>query len=65
MSTLNGTETHNNLKAAFAGESQANRRDLWMAKVADVLFVFVGGWNLKLLKKETDWIDFNNAKGLC
>ncbi len=36
MSTLNGTETHNNLKAAFAGESQANRRYLWMAKVADV-----------------------------
>ena len=36
MSTLNGTETHNNLKAAFAGESQANRRYLWMAKIADV-----------------------------
>jgi rubrerythrin len=36
MSNLNGTQTHDNLKAAFAGESQANRRYLWMAKVADV-----------------------------
>jgi rubrerythrin len=36
MSNLNGTQTHNNLKAAFAGESQANRRYLWMAKIADV-----------------------------
>jgi rubrerythrin len=31
-----GSKTHENLKAAFAGESQANRRYLWMAKVADV-----------------------------
>jgi rubrerythrin len=36
MSKLDGSETINNLKAAFAGESQANRRYLWMAKVADV-----------------------------
>ncbi|MEE2789936.1 MAG: rubrerythrin family protein [Myxococcota bacterium] len=36
MSKLNGSETHSNLKAAFAGESQANRRYLWMAKIADV-----------------------------
>ena len=36
MSNLNGTQTHANLKAAFAGESQANRRYLWMAKIADV-----------------------------
>jgi len=36
MANLNGTETHANLKAAFAGESQANRRYLWMAKVADI-----------------------------
>ena len=34
--SLNGTKTHANLKAAFAGESQANRRYLWFAKVADV-----------------------------
>jgi rubrerythrin len=36
MSKLAGTQTHNNLKAAFAGESQANRRYLYFAKVADV-----------------------------
>ena len=36
MSDLTGTKTHENLKEAFAGESQANRRYLWMAKVADV-----------------------------
>ena len=33
---LSGTKTHDNLKAAFAGESQANRRYLYFAKVADV-----------------------------
>ena len=36
MPSLNGTQTHANLKAAFAGESQANRRYLWFAKIADV-----------------------------
>ena len=36
MSSLNGTKTHSNLKDAFAGESQANRRYLYFAKVADV-----------------------------
>ena len=36
MASLNGTKTHQNLKDAFAGESQANRRYLWMAKRADV-----------------------------
>ncbi len=30
------SKTVANLKAAFAGESQANRRYLWMAKVADI-----------------------------
>ena len=34
--SLNGTQTHQNLKDAFAGESQANRRYLYFAKVADV-----------------------------
>ena len=34
--SLEGTQTHENLKAAFAGESQANRRCLYFAKVADV-----------------------------
>src|ERR1041385_8033856 len=36
MATLTGTKTHQNLKDAFAGESQANRRYLYFAKVADV-----------------------------
>jgi len=36
MSGLKGTKTHQNLKDAFAGESQANRRYLYFAKVADV-----------------------------
>ncbi len=36
MSKLNGTKTHQNLKDAFVGESQANRRYLYFAKVADV-----------------------------
>ena len=34
--SLNGTKTHENLKEAFAGESQANRRYLWFAQKADV-----------------------------
>ena len=36
MTTLKGSKTHDNLKAAFAGESQANRRYLYFAKQADV-----------------------------
>ena len=36
MAALNGTKTHGNLKDAFAGESQANRRYLYFAKQADV-----------------------------
>ena len=34
--SLNGTKTLQNLKDAFAGESQANRRYMYFAKVADV-----------------------------
>ena len=34
--TLNGTKTHQNLKDAFAGESQTNPRYLYFGKVADV-----------------------------
>ncbi|HEX2573377.1 MAG TPA: rubrerythrin family protein [Polyangia bacterium] len=33
---LAGSKTHSNLKEAFAGESQANRRYLYFAKQADV-----------------------------
>lgn len=36
MADLKGTKTFDNLKAAFAGESQANRRYLYFAKTADV-----------------------------
>src|ERR1700750_314107 len=36
MAELNGTKTHGNLKEAFAGESQANRRYLYFAQKADV-----------------------------
>ena len=36
MAKLAGTKTFDNLKAAFAGESQANRRYLYFAQKADV-----------------------------
>ncbi|HTO39910.1 MAG TPA: rubrerythrin family protein [Rhizomicrobium sp.] len=36
MASLKSTKTHDNLKAAFAGESQANRRYLYFAQKADV-----------------------------
>src|ERR1700723_1388479 len=36
MASLKGSKTEDNLKAAFAGESQANRRYLYFAKKADV-----------------------------
>ena len=34
--SLKGTKSHVNLKEAFAGESQANRRYLYFARVADI-----------------------------
>ena len=36
MPKLDGSKTHQNLKDAFAGESQANRRYLYFAKKADI-----------------------------
>jgi len=36
MAALKGSKTEENLKAAFAGESQANRRYLYFASKADV-----------------------------
>ena len=36
MPELKNSKTHQNLKDAFAGESQANRRYLYFAKIADV-----------------------------
>ncbi len=35
-SKLKGSKTHQNLKDAFAGESQANRRYLYFARQADI-----------------------------
>jgi rubrerythrin len=35
MTSLRGTKTHKNLKEAFAVESQANRRYLYFARIAD------------------------------
>src|SRR5438094_7957489 len=34
--SLKGTKSHGNLKTAFAGESQANRRYLYFARRADI-----------------------------
>jgi rubrerythrin len=36
MPSLKGTKTHQHLKDAFAGESQANRRYLYFANKADI-----------------------------
>lgn len=36
MAELKGTQTEENLKEAFAGESQANRRYLYFAQKADI-----------------------------
>ena len=36
MAEIKGSKTHENLKHAFAGESQANRRYLYFAQKADV-----------------------------
>ena len=34
--SLAGSKSHQNLKEAFAGESQANRRYLYFARIADI-----------------------------
>lgn len=36
MAGLDGTETYANLRAAFAAESEASRRYLWFAQIADI-----------------------------
>ena len=36
MPVLKGSKTHENLKLAFAGEAQANRRYLYFARQADI-----------------------------
>src|SRR5437870_12544362 len=42
--SLKGSKSHTNLKEAFAGESQANRRYLYFARVADIeVFPYITG----------------------
>jgi len=36
MASLKGSQTHENLKRAFAGEAQANRRYVYFARQADI-----------------------------
>ena len=54
MAQLKGTKTHDNLKHAFAGESQANRRYPYFAKQADIEgYPDVGGLFLDTAEAET------------
>ena len=54
MANLQGSKTHDNLKEAFAGESQANRRYLYFAKRADIEgFPDVGGLFRDVAEGET------------
>ena len=36
MAELNGSKTHENLKEAFSGEAQANRRYIYFSRIADI-----------------------------
>jgi rubrerythrin len=46
MAALKGTKTHENLKHAFAGESQATRRYLYFARAADIEgYPEIGEWS--------------------
>ena len=65
---LKGTKTHDNLKAAFAGESQANRRYLYFAKQADIEgYTDVGGLFRDTAEAETGHahghLDFMKSAG--
>ena len=65
---LAGTKTHENLKAAFAGESQANRRYLYFARRADIEgYTEIGGLFRDTSEAETGHafghIDFLKAVG--
>ena len=52
--SIKGTKSHENLKEAFAGESQANRRYLFFAKRADVEgFPDIGGLFRDVAEGET------------
>ena len=54
MAGLKGTKSEENLKAAFAGESQANRRYLYFARRADIEgYAEVGGLFRDIPEAET------------
>jgi rubrerythrin len=59
MGALKGSKTHENLKAAFAGESQANRRYLYFGKKADI----EGYVDVATLFKETADAETGHAHG--
>ncbi len=68
MADLKGSKTHDNLKGAFAGESQANRRYLYWARVADIEgYTEVGGLFRDTAEAETGHahghLDFLKAAG--
>ena len=68
MPQLKGSRTHENLKHAFAGESQANRRYLYYARVADIEgYPDVGGLFRDTSEAETGHafghLDFLKAAG--
>src|SRR3569623_1168174 len=53
MANLKNSKTEGNLKAAFAGESQANRRNLYFAQKADLEgYDDVADWFETLAKAE-------------
>ena len=54
MAGLKGTKSEENLKAAFAGESQANRRYLYFARRADIEgYAEIGGLFRDISEAET------------
>ena len=68
MPQIKGTKTHQNLKDAFAGESQANRRYLYFARQADIEgYPDVGGLFRDTAEAETGHahghLDFLKAVG--
>ena len=58
--SLKGSKTEENLKAAFSGESQANRRYLYFAQKADV-----EGYNMVTEVVVILTRSINNLKGWC
>src|SRR5690242_15894680 len=59
MSKLKGTKTEQNLKDAFAGESQANRRYLYFANKADL----DGYIDMSTTFRDTADVDTGHAHG--